>query len=335
MTASCQRERTVACGQSMRWCGLRSVALGSIARAVIPLLILLLVGAVRVHAQKAVPDQQRARAKMEGAVREMGGDKRMKKMSEQQQWDMVEFVTGNMLFVGFHELGHGLVSQLRVPVLGREEDAVDSFATLAMLEAGTEFSLNVLVQAARGWFLSDRRDQKLGNMLTFYDEHGLDQQRAYQIVCLMVGSDEEKYKDLVEETKLPKERQDTCAGDFSNAAYSWDLVLTPHVRTPDQPEADITVAYREAKGSLEPIANALKSIKLLEAVAVHTAEAFVWPAPFKLEVQSCGFPNARWDLKEHKLFVCYELAADFADLYRGYGAKPMQVRALPAAKKKR
>jgi Putative metallopeptidase len=89
----------------------------------------------------------------------------------------------------------------------------------------------------------------------------------------------------------------------------------------DQPEADITVAYREAKGSLEPIANALKSIKLLEAVAVHTAEAFVWPAPFKLEAQSCGFPNARWVLNEHKLFVCYELAADFADLYGGYGAK--------------
>jgi hypothetical protein len=121
-----------------------------------------------------------------------------------------------------------------------------------------------------------------------------------------IGSDDEKYKDLAEETKLPKERQDTCAGDFSNAAYSWDLVLTPHVRTPDQPEADITVAYREAKGSLEPIANALKSIKLLEAVAVHTAEAFAWPAPFKLEAQSCGFPNARWDIKEHRrVFIAH------------------------------
>ena len=79
----------------------------------------------------------------------------------------------------------------------------------------------------------------------------------------------------------------------------------------------------------------IESIKLLEAVAVHTAEAFVWPAPFKLEMQSCGFPNARWDLKEHELLVCYELAADFADLYRSYGATPMQVRALPTGKRKR
>src|SRR5215468_11214641 len=105
-----------------------------------------------------------------------GADARMKKMSEQQQRDMVEFVAGNMLFVAFHEMGHALVGQLRLPVLGRGEDAADSFATLAMLAEGTEFSVNVLVQAARGWFLMDRREQKLGNMLSFYDAHGLDKQ---------------------------------------------------------------------------------------------------------------------------------------------------------------
>jgi hypothetical protein len=37
-----------------------------------------------------------------------------------------------------------------------------------------------------------------------------------------------------------------------------------------------------------------------------------------LEMQTCGFPNARWDLESHKLIMCYELAADFADLYRDY-----------------
>ena len=158
------------------------------------MLLLLLIGAMPANGQKASPEPQRARARMENAVREMGADKRMKKMSEEQQWDMVEFVTGNMLFVALHELGHALVGQLRLPVLGREEDAADYFATLAMLETGTEFSVNVLVQAARGWFLSDRRDKKQGNMLTFYDEHGLDQQRAFAIVCLMVGSDAQQFK---------------------------------------------------------------------------------------------------------------------------------------------
>ena len=35
------------------------------------------------------------------------------------------------------------------------------------------------MQAARGWFLMDKRDRKLGELLDFYDAHGLDQQRAF------------------------------------------------------------------------------------------------------------------------------------------------------------
>jgi hypothetical protein len=53
----------------------------------------------------------------------------------------------------------------------------------------------------------------------------------------------------------------------------------------------------------------------LETVAEHAADEFAWPAPFTLEMQSCGYPNARWDLPTHKLTVCYELASEFAGLY--------------------
>src|SRR5262245_20564642 len=184
------------------------------------LLMAALVGAAPLYAQKAAPEPKRTRAGMENAITEMGGDTRTKKMSQQEQQDLVEFVAGNMLFVGFHEMGHALVSELRLPVLGREEDAADSFATLAMLEEGTEFSVNVLVQAARGWFLMDRRDRKLREMLSFYDEHGLDQQRAYAIVCLMVGSNAEEFKVLADWVQMPPARQKTCRNDYSAAKFA-------------------------------------------------------------------------------------------------------------------
>jgi hypothetical protein len=48
-----------------------------------------------------------------------------------------------------------------------------------------------------------------------------------------------KFKELANEAKLPKERQDSCAGDYSNAVYSWDLLLKPHRRAPDQPKTKI------------------------------------------------------------------------------------------------
>ena len=98
--------------------------------------------------------------------------------------------------------------------------------------------------------------------VAYYDEHGLNQQRAYEIVCLMVGYDDQKFKDLAKETKLPQERQDTCAKDYSNIANSWDMVLQPHRRDPDQPRTKIDVVYagrgqdcdRPASGYLDPAA---------------------------------------------------------------------------------
>jgi Putative metallopeptidase len=99
------------------------------------------------------------------------------------------------------------------------EDAADSFATLTLIRVGSDFSHGVLTAAEKGWFLADPRDRETGLKLAFYGEHGLSLQRAYEIVCLMVGSDEDKFKDMAEEIKLPEARQHTCLGDCSNAAF--------------------------------------------------------------------------------------------------------------------
>jgi Putative metallopeptidase len=231
---------------------------------------------------------------------------------------LVEFVSGNMLFVLLHEMAHVSITQMGLPVLGRTEDAADTYAALRLIRSGSNFSHRVLIEAAEGWFMADRRDQKMGDKVAYYDEHGLNQQRAYQIVCLMLGSDDENFEDLARETNLPEERRDACAEDYSNAAYSWDLVLKPHRRVPDQPKTTIDVIYGPAEGRSSTAREVAQSIRLLETVAEHAADEFAWPAPFTLEMQSCGYPNARWDLPTHKLTLCYELAAEFADLYRAY-----------------
>src|SRR5260370_16687337 len=99
---------------------------------------------------------------------------------------------------------HALVDQFHLQTLGRAEEAAESFATIALLDAGSEFSINVLVQAARGLFLSDRRDRKQREELDFSDAHGLDRQRAFQIICLMVRSDQEQFKELANWAPIPQ-----------------------------------------------------------------------------------------------------------------------------------
>jgi len=140
------------------------------------------------------------------ALRE--NNSRFKGTSPEYVQRLAEFVSGNMLFVLLHEMAHVSITQMGLPVLGRMEDAADTYATLRLIRSGSNFSRRVLTEAAEGWFMADRRDQKAGDKVAYYDDHGLNQQRAYQIVCLMVGSDDQNFKDLAKETKLPEERQD-------------------------------------------------------------------------------------------------------------------------------
>jgi hypothetical protein len=272
--------------------------------------------------------------RIEDVARSLRNSPRLKSLTDQQRIDRVEFVVGNTLFVLLHELGHVLITEMKLPVLGRIEDTADTFATLRLLTIGTGFSQRVLGEASKGWFLNDRRDQQTGEKPLYFDEHNLNQQRAYQIVCLMVGSDPAKFKGLADETKMPKSRQETCKEDYARAAWSWDAVLKPHRRASDQPETGINVIYRDAEGRVEGFARSFQAVRILEAVAQRSAAEFAWPHPFTLEMKSCGRAEAAWDDKSRALRICYELAYDFAELYRAYVFEsPVQTGADPRRKR--
>jgi hypothetical protein len=270
-------------------------------------------------------------AGVDAAVRELASDPRFKGQSEKQRRDAIEFVAGNVIFATVHEVGHMLISEMALPVLGREEDAADAFAVVTGLKLGNGFSDRILTESARGWFLSEARNKKQKIKTVFYDEHGLDEQRAYNIVCLMVGSSPQKFSALADKTKLPEERQGTCQGDYSNASWSWEKVLTPHIRKPDQPKTEITAVYADSK-EYQFLKRSFSQIRLLETLAEHLSDRFVWRGPVGFEMTTCGEPGAHWDLSLRKIIVCYELAVDFANLYRGYASSVVKAPSRKVAK---
>jgi hypothetical protein len=289
----------------------------------LPLFSVLVFIAGPLFAQPAPVQPGTLQARTEAAAAALEKNPRFKGLSPQYRQVIAEFMAGNTLFALLHEAAHATASQMQIPALAGKEDAADSFAVMQLVKLSSELSDRVLLESAKGWFMSDQRNRENGDPVAYYDEHRLDQERAYQIVCLMVGSGEDKYQRLAAATRLPKERQDGCAGDFGAASNSWEMALKPHLRRPDQPKTKIDVVYGAANGGkIEAVAQALRSIMLLEAVAERMADAYAWPAPFAIEMQSCGYANAQWLPKTRKISLCYELAADFADLYRGYGDRP-------------
>lgn len=131
-------------------------------------------------------------------------------------------------FVIAHEIGHALVHELRLPVTGREEDAVDGFAAY-LLADNPRFGPASAIAAAMLFegFASDPRKLTSEH---FADEHSLAQQRVYQFVCWVYGSHPKRFRGLVGPDLLPRKRAVRCRSEWRQLRSSWDQILAPHLR---------------------------------------------------------------------------------------------------------
>ena len=127
-------------------------------------------------------------AALVGALLGVAGACLAQELTEEQREEAIAFAEANTTFVLLHEVGHMLVDQFEIPILGREEDAVDNLATLLLLWQETDEADNALIDAAYGWFLSDASETADFQASDFYDEHRLDLQRGYSIICKMIGT---------------------------------------------------------------------------------------------------------------------------------------------------
>jgi hypothetical protein len=265
------------------------------------------------------------------AVRARANDARFKGLTEKQRRERIEFVAANTLFALAHEVGHLLIAELGLPVLGREEDAADTFAVMNLLNLNYSFSDRVLMQSARGWFLSDRRNEREKVPRALYDEHALDTQRAYNIVCLMVGSNPESFRELATTAKMPEERQHSCRSDYLNASWSWKQALAPHLRKPDQPQVKVAVNYAKS-GKYRMFSRDFRPVLMLEEIAERLSARFNFQEPFSMEMKECGDPSAQWDRSTRTITICYELSTDFEKLHTHYAAAEQSVAKKPRKK---
>jgi hypothetical protein len=143
---------------------------------------------------------------------------------------------GATFFAFFHELGHALIHELDLASTGREEDAADQVATLVLLEAGDQ-GVQMALSGARWFGMLAKQEHRT----PFWDEHGLDGQRFFNVVCMVYGEAPGTRADLVSSGVLPEDRAKRCPSEYAKLDAAWDKLLAPHLR---------------ARGADEPVAQA-------------------------------------------------------------------------------
>jgi hypothetical protein len=133
------------------------------------------------------------------------------------------FAADAMLHTLFHEFGHALVDQLDIPVVGKEEDAVDGLASMLLLEYYEE-GASIAANAAELFALEGEERGEPGEA-DFWDEHSLDEQRYYSTLCHIVGSDPVEYKPLAAEIGFSDDRVEICEATYQQLVSDWETLL--------------------------------------------------------------------------------------------------------------
>lgn len=132
-------------------------------------------------------------------------------------------------FAFLHEIGHALIDVYNLPISGSEEDAADRCsAFINLTELGAD-GADAVFAAAEAFSIESKNGAR--DKRNPAGEHLLEEQRFYNSICLLYGSDAEKYAYMLEENYLPRERAEHCQREYERTVNSWSSLLAPWRRS--------------------------------------------------------------------------------------------------------
>ena len=128
-------------------------------------------------------------------------------------------------FIFLHELGHALIDGYQLPITANEEDAADRCSSYICIEELGDQGVQAIIGAAEFFSIQSKMSKKDDKMMA--DEHLLNGQRFFNSLCMIYGSNPNKYRGIVQNGLLPKARAVRCPKEYSRTASSWEKLLEP------------------------------------------------------------------------------------------------------------
>ena len=148
------------------------------------------------------------------------------KQEYEHEWEV--YTVDALEYTFYHELGHALVDILNIPVLGKEEDAVDDFGVI-MLILTRENGRDMAISASELFFMEGEDIEEFTSE-DLMDEHSLDDQRGYRSLSLVYGSNPDEYSEIADSLDMDDDRRAISIEMYKQQTLNWLTLLEPHLK---------------------------------------------------------------------------------------------------------
>lgn len=156
----------------------------------------------------------------------------LRDISVEQRKRYLSYMMNVTYFDLFHEVAHALIDMYDIPVLGNEEEAADNLAVIISLE-DLKGGFQIVLDEANSYQLSYQEYEQ--EVSDYWDEHNLDIQRYYDLLCLLYGRKSSKliksisaWNDVDAVTFLI-ERKGFCEEQYESQRKAWLTLLKPYL----------------------------------------------------------------------------------------------------------
>ncbi len=231
--------------------------------------------------------------------------------------ERVFFVIANLEHTLAHEMGHVILDEFDIPVLGNMEVAADQlgiFLFSSLMGGNDNFvqgKLDILQAIADEmrleWGARPEADRE-----HYWSSHPFEPQRFYNTACMIYGSEPKVLEHIRDFAEIPPARAFYCRDEYETAAQAVSWVISRAGRktayTANPEDHKISIEYEEPHSQRsEKIRGWLEETGVITSITHRAEELFDFQRPLRVSVANCQYPGAMWMSGKGEILLCYQL----------------------------
>lgn len=217
--------------------------------------------------------------------------------SSAQAGDVSQATQDAMLHVLAHEMGHAVLREFDLPILGSEEVIADDFATWFVFTMLPDRAEAIVSAIATQEMVSDEETSMFG-------EYMPSDQRAGRMVCLLYGQDPDRFGNMAERFGLEGDEAAACRDSSSEIARSWRRTMAPYWMPEGARVTEVSVRADDTQTALALVESDFG------ATAYELLSAVDWHSQVKLVVAECD-GSAVWSRNGRRITICDQYVQRF------------------------